>query len=107
MRFGNAFLAGAILRQSFQTELPESSPKGIAPWVGTKLGPLKNDFVAGFWCLAFYYRHGLMPLNWLQKHDLKQVATYSILWVPVFLDSVIKLAVFAPAPRKEEEHAIA
>lgn len=69
MRLGNALLADTILRQGFQTELPESSPKETAPRIGTELGPLKNNFVACFWCLAFYYRHSLMPLNGLQKHD--------------------------------------
>lgn len=50
-----------------------------------------------------------MPLKRLQKHDFKQVATSSILWVPVFLDSLRKPAVSAPAPGEvasEEEHGL-
>lgn len=42
MRFGNDLLADVILRQSFQMELLESSPKAIASWVAPGLGPLKN-----------------------------------------------------------------
>lgn len=80
MRFGSDLLADVISRQSFQTELPESSPKATAPRVTMKRDPLRtNNVVACFWCLAFYNKCGLVLLNRLQKQDLKEVVSYSIL----------------------------
>lgn len=63
-----------------------------------KLGPLNKQFCYLLLVLGILLQCGLMLFSRLQKQDLKELAPYSILWVPVSLDRLIEPAVSVLQP---------